>query len=165
MTCRRIRGIIAHMKKIYRMYQLTKLVDELVEKHEKKNPSALKNSNYDVWHPTSAYLKGEFIVKHKRVTLQQANSILASAIKNEYLQGNHQNHNGQKVDIVCINPDKGGDLLDTVPYLPFLKIGLYEEIWKKHGVFISGIVVGVFLPLIIALCKWLVGVIIERYGR
>ncbi len=142
------------MRKIYNMYKLVKLVDELVEDHEQKSPTPLKNSGVDLWHPSTAYVKGELVLRNKNITHQQATSLVADCIKNKYLHGYTQTHNGTSVDALCIIED-GRDLLDTVPFLPFIKIGLYEALWEKHGGFISGVFIGILVPTFIATAKHL----------
>lgn len=158
MVYKKWRRIIQRMKKIYNIYRLVKLVDVFVEEKEKENPSPLKNSGVDLWHPGTAYVKAEFVKKYKRITRKQATEIVADSISKEYLKGYTRKHRGVDLDILCV-AEGGRDLLDTVPGLPFLKIGLYEALWAKHGKIITGLIGLIIgsIPTII----WLVARIID----
>ena len=138
-----LKRIIEHMKKIYNMYRLVKLVDTLVEEREILHPTPLKNSGVDIWHPGTAYVKGVLVTRCKyiKITHKQATDAVADCLskKNKYLHEYSQNHNGTDVDVICII-ENGRELIDTVPGLPFLKIGLYEALWAKHGKIITGII-------------------------
>ncbi len=138
-----IKRILLDMRKIYNMYRLVKIVDRLGEEREKLNPPPLRNSGVDVWHPATSYVKGELVLKCKRIkiTPKQATDTVADCIsgKNKYLKGYTQKHNGTDVDTLCIT-ESGRDLIDTVPMFPFLKIGLYEALWDKHGKILTGLI-------------------------
>ena len=154
MTRSKLWGIIQRMKHIFSIYQITKIVDDLVNEHEKDEPTPkFQLSGNKAHHPTSMFVRQQFRHKHGANT-SRAVSVLESTISNGYLLGSTGTIGDTKVDMVCVT-DKGRELLDTVPYLPFLKIGLYEALWAKHGGFISGVILGTLIPILIALVKWI----------
>lgn len=86
--------------------------------------------------------------ERKKLTDQQALKLLNSCQQEGYIEILDR---GEGLHLVRVSDNKGTDLTDTVFRFP---IGLVEAVWEKHGRFISGFIVGLVIPAIAELIKW-----------
>lgn len=143
------RRIIQDMRQIVDMYHFVKVVEEVSSEAEKGNPPQPLGEGFSYDAPEVITAKQKFMKKYNKSLTHAGLTCLDTChINNHYLVVLRQN--GQECLVITT---EGRELTDTVPYLPFIKLGLYEALWKKHGGFISGVVVG-SIPTLFVLVKW-----------
>lgn len=148
------------MRKEYSIYRAVKLVSDETDKHDATHPTRFDRTGYTVWHPTTRSIKQALIKKYK-ISSQEANAVVASAIREGFLVGSTRQVDNEMIDVLCVDVTKGTDLLNDIPYMPFVKLGLIEYIWSKHGRFIGGVLTGAILPLFVLLVRSLMGYLFD----
>ncbi len=156
--------IIRRMKQILNMYRMVKttqksidVIDKMATKHLVKHER--RDRLEHTFRPAASAVKSSYVEKYRRTSFIKTNDICVDAIENGYLvAGVTSDPNGAKLDGITEIDNlgittKGRELIDKAWIIP---IGLWLVWWDKFGVFVSGFIVGILLPAVFFLIKWLI---------
>ena len=147
--------ILKDMRHILDKYRMVYIANKTCELLEKDKPSEWIDTGAEMWYPSATDIKNNFVIKYRkrkpwnsRYTKRYITELLQDCVNDGYVQAHASEVNDRTVDLIQIKKS-GRELIDTIPGLPFIKIGLYELWWDKHGIFISGFVMGVALQIVL----------------
>jgi hypothetical protein len=139
------------MKQFLGVYRYVRLISEIASEFEEKYPVGLQLSGFLARDVPTFEAKQQYVKKHPKINIRQAQYISVDAIQNGYLQGDTLTVDGQEVDVVCLTT-KGRKLID----LPF---GTLQEFLSEYGFIATFLTGGVVVGAIVFLSKILVALL------
>ncbi|HVQ44586.1 MAG TPA: hypothetical protein VMT30_06495 [Candidatus Saccharimonadia bacterium] len=133
------------MKSLYRLYRLTRYIDNESHRIDKKFPDELRNNNIRRRPKKNDILKG-YSRKHKRLSYEKIADLFEQAENEGYIEVN-------SYDLVRVGIPRGTDFLDffIIPW------GLLNPMLDKYGKLASliiGLVGGVVVTIATTLAIW-----------
>lgn len=154
-----IKGILSHMRQILRTYRAVKVVQDICNDIDRASFIKQIDDGYIAAVALTSAAKRDFKQKYPKFKPFEIDHIFADAIKNEYLQGSSQHHNGGVVGVVSVD-SKGRKLLDT-------PIGFLQELLSEYGQVVSfltgSFVVGI-LFFLYNLGDYLIRILFKQMG-
>lgn len=130
---RLIRRIIRRMNQILNMYRMVKVVDQVTKEIEAVNNIPVLENDFHAGAPKLLRVKKTFSKRHKKVPFQETHRLLVDTIESEYLEPSAITVGNESFKTVVITK-RGRGLIDSVPLLPFIKIGLMKAWLEEYGI-------------------------------